>query len=317
MSETDFPLEFPFSRVFAERLEGEGVTNKPFVVVGMLTANYAEKARRLVNSCRKFRLPHIIYEVPTVHHSISPKGSADPRLTKANFIQFLLEKLNKPVLYLDVDTYFAQYPEAIENLATSGCEFAIYNWLADEHTEAYKPVEVNIGSSSKPIISRNRFFVYSHSIDHFSTDQLICSGAVQFYANTSAAKNLLRAWHNAVVRFGNVADDQCLDFAYNNFPGNEEKPVTRWLDKSYARYAFWIHVRPIINHPDMPYLGSGCKSIDNLEGGKRLYPERLQKLNVDYIFPKNCVIDVERKFLCKADAGQLVPFAKIDRALWI
>ncbi len=317
MSETEFPLDFPFSRILAERLEGEGIRNAPFVVAGMMTAGYVDKAKRLIDSCMKFRLPHVFYEVPTVHRSISPKGSADLRFTKANFIYFLLEKLKRPVLYLDSDTYIAQYPDDIENIAASGGEFAIYNWLADEHTEAYSPVEINVGTGTSPVIAGNRFFVFSHSIDNFSNDQLFCSGATQFYANTAGARNLLRAWHKVVARFEKAADDECLDFAYNNYPPNEAKPLAKWLGKSYARYAFWIHVRPVINHPDAPYDGGGFLSLETVDGEKRWYPERTKKLKEEYVFPKDCVIDVERKRLCRVEAGQLVPFAKFDRKLWV
>lgn len=317
MADTDFPLEFPFSHIFSECMEGEGIANTPFVVAGMLTPGYAEKACKLTDSCRKFHLPHVLYEVPTVHHSISPKGCADLRFTKANFIHFVLEKFNKPVLYLDIDTYFAQYPEAIESIARAGCDFAIYNWLADQHTEAYKPLEVNIGTELSPIITRNRFYAFSHSVDHFSKEQLVCSGAVQLYGNALGAKNLLRIWHETVARFEKVSDDQCLDFAYNNYPPDVPKPMASWLDKSCARYAFWIYAEPVINHPDMPHIGEDFCSLEDPMGSKCWYPERMQLLNVEYIFPRNCVIDVERKQLCRVEAGRLVPFAKFDRKLWV
>jgi len=315
MTEGKFPLEFPFSSVFAERLVG--LADAPFIVAGMLTTNYAEKAKRLVDSCRRFHLPHVIYEVPTVHNSISQKGSNDLRFTKANLIRFLLDKYDKPVLYLDVDVYFAHYPEAIENFVKSGYEFAIYNWLADTHTEAYRPLESNPGSVTSPVTRRDRFYIFSHSVDYFAEDQLLCSGAVQFYGNTVGARSLLNSWQKAVARYEGTADDHCLDFAYNNYPPDVPKPRAIWLDKSYVRCGFWIHVRPIINHPEVAYIDGRVSLIEDPAGKKRYYPERTKLLNVEYVFPRNCVIDVERKLLARVEAGKLVPFAKLDRPLWI
>jgi hypothetical protein len=315
MTETKFPLEFPFSGVYAEHLAG--LAGAPFLVAGMLTAGYEDKAKRLVDSCRRFHLPYVIYEVPTVHRSISPKGSDDLRFTKANFIRFLLDTFDKPALYLDVDVYFSHYPEAVENIVRSGYDFAIYNWLADDHTEAYRPIEVNIGTMASPVASRDRFYVFSHSVDYFAEDQLVCSGAVQFYGNTVQTRSLLSLWHQAVARNERALDDHCLDFVYNNYPSDMPKPKAIWLEKSYVRYGFWIHVRPIINHPEIAYDDRSFPSVENPAGQKRYYPERAQLLNVEYVFPRNCVIDTERKLLARVEAGRLVPFAKFDRPLWI
>jgi hypothetical protein len=315
MTEAEFPLEFPFRSVFAERLDG--LADAPFLVAGMLTRNYEDKAKRLVDSCRRFHLSHIVYEVPTVHHSISQKGNDDLRFTKENLIRFLLDKFGKPVLYLDVDVYFSHYPEAVEEIARSGYEFAIYNWLADHHTEAYRPIEVNTGTKALSGIHRDRFYVFSHSVDYFAEDQLVCSGAVQFYGNTVPTRSLLSLWQQAVARYERAGDDHCLDFVYNNYPSNVPKPRAIWLDKSYVRYGFWIHVRPIINHPVVAYADRSFRPIEDPAGQKRYYPERAQLLNVEYVFPQNCIIDVERKLLARVEAGRLVPFAKFDRPLWI
>jgi hypothetical protein len=57
--------------------------DEPFVVAGMFTASHKAAAERLVASLRSFSLPHAIFEVPTVHRSISHKGSDDLAYTKS------------------------------------------------------------------------------------------------------------------------------------------------------------------------------------------------------------------------------------------
>jgi len=312
MDETRFPLEFPFNRIYAEDLKGKA--DAPFVVIAMLTAGYADRARRLVDSCQQFGLPHVLYEVPTVHASISPGGSADLRFTKANFIHFALERLDRPVLYLDADVYVASEPDAISQVARDGYDFAVYNWLADRDTAAYRSIDVKFGDAA-PVT--DQFYAFSHSIDRFAEDQLICSGAVQYYGNTGPARRLLRRWHEAVSRFEGSADDACLDFAFNNYPSGEPKPRAYWLDKSYSRYGFWIHVRPVLDHPAIALRDSAFREIKDPAGHERWYPERTRIPAVTDPFPRDCLIDVKRRLLCRMENGKLVPFARFERQLWI
>jgi len=309
-----FPLDFPYSSIFAEQLDT--CKDVPFLVCAMFTKSHSTYAERLLQSCKEHGLPYALYEVPTVHRSISLKGSNDTKFTKANFIHFLLDKYQKSILYIDIDCYIAEYPQAIEALVQDGCDFAMYNWLADKQTESYKPVNVKFDDGAGSRVVRDRFYTFSHSIDYYSTEQLISSGAVQFNGNTPHARTLLKLWQTVIERFPDSVDDQCLDYTFNNYVDRLSglKPV--WLDKAYARYAWWIHIRPVINHPDFPYAGNDRQAIEDNSGAKRFYPERAKLLNTNYIFPRECLIDTEEMIFFTQEAGQMIPH-KIEQEIWL
>lgn len=311
-----FPLQFPYTRIHREHTDA--LATAPFLVSAMLTDNYSACAGRLARSCEEHGLPYIIYEVPTVHRSISPKGAADPSFTKPNFIHFLLETHRKPVLYVDVDCILAEVPVKIEEFIHEGYNFAIYNWLADEHTESYVPVKINRSVGNKTETFSDRFYRFSHSIDYFTTDQLICSGAVQFYNNTDAARALLRDWHGVILENPRSGDDMCLDYAFNNLPQSNVALKAAWLEKAYARIAWWIYERPVINLPDIPSYGENTwQPIQDRPHAKRFYPEHAQLRRVEYYFPKDCLIDTEKHILLKVQGGQLSPWRSFTQKLWL
>ena len=58
--------------------------------------------------------------------------------SKANFISMNMKAFpKKNILYLDVDVFFVDYPERIDAISNARYDFAIYNWLSDEHNETY------------------------------------------------------------------------------------------------------------------------------------------------------------------------------------
>lgn len=311
----EFPLAFPYNSIHSEQLELQG--KAPFIVVGMLTKNFSQTAERLTQSCKQHKLPYVLYEVPAVHRSICQNGVQDLRFTKPNFINFLLESHNSPILYIDVDCYFEEKPVAISKLVKDNYDFAIYNWLADEHTECYVPVELKCIRGNEEKIFTDRFYKYTHSVDYFTNKQLICSGAVQFYNNTEGARALLRKWHENIVEFNKAADDECLDYTFNNYFLDNKTLKAGWLKKGYMRYAWWIYERPIINHPKIPYMGDKFLPIPGTDGKKRFYPERSRQKPVKYHFPRDCVIDTEKKLLMRLDRGQLTPWKPVTRKLWL
>ena len=193
----DFPLPF----IGRLALKGGNLAARPaFVVASMFTPSHREMATRLAASLERFGLPFAVYEVQSVHRSISAAGEDDPAYTKANFISFVLDEFRAPVLYVDCDCVFRALPKRIHSLVAEACDFAIYNWLADEHTDAFKPCI--IPNAPPPARSdRPRYFQFSHSVDWFCPDQLICSGAVQFFSGTTAARDLLATWHHVILIF--------------------------------------------------------------------------------------------------------------------
>lgn len=262
----------------------------PYTVVAMYTADVNGLAERLLASLRALSLPHLLYEVPSVHRSISLRGSDDPAYTKSSLIRHALATLGHPVLYVDADVVFRAAPVRIDALCRAGTEFAIYNWLADECTDCYKPVVV---AGFPP----GRFYGYSHSIDVYAPEQLICSGATQFWSPAAASLSLLERWAAAIAEFPGCADDECLDFAYNN-SGTHPMPRAAWFDKAYARYAWWPHVAPVIDHPQFPSTATRPR-IAAGDGRERVYAQRGELRRAARAIPRDCIVDIVARRLLR------------------
>lgn len=318
---SDFPMPFT-GRL---ELKGGDLTAHPsFVVVSMFTPSHRDPATRLATSLAQLGLPFAIYEVPAVHRSISPRGIDDPAFTKANFISFVLDEFRAPILYVDCDCVFRVEPKRVRALVADGCDFAIYNWLADEHTDAFEPVHVPAAGIPSDN-ARPSLFRYSHSIDWFAPDQLLSSGAVQFYANSAMVRDLLAAWSTAIRDCPGVPDDQCLDYAFNY-----RRPTTRnarwaWFDKAYARYLFWIYVRPIIDHPQIPAPSNpAAATIMSAIGVPRWRMDNAEMRAEGRLFPRDAIIDAERRIILRPSiAGRtdglidFVPYGPLHQELFL
>ncbi len=282
----------------------------------MMTPSHARFGARLAESCYRHSLPLALFEVPTVHRSISLQGSDDLRYTKANFVHFLLTRYGRPVLYVDVDCVIAQPPVHIREILFAQNDFAIFNWLTETHTEAYVPADLSRWEVFARADRPGRFYRFSHSIDVSTDSQLLCSGAVQWYNTTTAAALLLENWQAAIERAPRSADDKCLDFAFNNFP--EQTPLkAAWLDKHYARYAWWIYAQPVIDHPQMPFSGEGFVPLVELDGKPRIHQKALRPHSVSHVFPKDCLIDTETRTLMRLRDGAWHTVARFTTPLWL
>lgn len=307
-----FPAIAPLLRFGDVRAGGA-----PFLTVGMFTSNYVATAERLRDSLRQHRMPHALFEVPSIHRSISPKGTDDLGYTKANLILHLIRTVGRPLLYLDTDTVLRRSPSLIRTLCEKTCDFGIFNWLTPEPNDCYLPITAQPPEPGQP--DYRRYFGFSHSIDSVAPDQLICSGAVQFWGPTPAAVALLAGWQETVAAQPGVPDDQCLDFAFNNRLSNWPRPLkTHWLPKSYARYAWWIFDEPVIDHPDFPFAGGKLPQIQDASGRKRFYDERATPRPTDGPIPRDCVLDTATGNLFRIrPQGGLEPAASCMRRTWI
>jgi len=296
---------------------GPDVEDAPYVIGAMMTASHARFGARLSDSCRAQSLPLALYEVPAVHRSISVKGTDDLRYTKPSFIRYLLDRFERPVLYLDADCVVVQRPARIDELLAAQVDFAIFNWLAEEHTEAYVRAEVAAPDSPTPRVSGGRFYRFSHSIDSMSDTQLLCSGAVQWWNRTAPAMALLEQWQRVIGRASGCADDKCLDYAFNNYPPGEGPLRAAWLDKSHARYGWWIYQRPVIDHPEVPAPSTGFVPLDELDGKRRIYPQLLRQHEVAYVFPRECLIDTQTRTLLRLSSRGWHPVGPFSTPLWL
>ena len=282
-----------------------------------MTPSHARFGERLADSCLTHSLPLALYEVPLVHRSIDPRGSEDMRYTKPNFIRFLLDRYRCPVLYLDVDCVIAERPLRIDDLLAARVDFAIFNWLAEEHTEAYVRAENVRGEGLRPGTQFDRLYRFSHSIDWMCATQLLASGAVQWYASSPAAKELLMLWQSVIERSPRSADDKCLDFAFNHYPASGPALTAAWLDKAYARYAWWIYQRPVIDHPEFPSLGEGFEPLHALDGKPRINLAKVRQQHVRYMFPKECLLDVHARLIYRLEEGAWRVVGDLTAPLWL
>ena len=296
------------SRVYAQSLGSE---RAPYIVASMFTEDMKGHADRLRSSLEKFGLSFVLYQVPTVHRSISQRGSDDITFCKPNFIQQIQSNHHARVLFVDADTVFREPPLKVLQATQERIHFACYNWLADVATDTYVPVEVR----SNDIPSKNKFYRFSHAIDLFDPTQLMLSGAVQYY--TPDAWPLLQGWLSATDEFPGVADDQLLDYAYN-FVSEKNRIRASWWDKDYCRYPWWIHVRPVIDHPQFPANDNPVRNFKQVTGRERLRFESVKHLPSQTLFPRDCLIDTTAKCLVRLDSrGRALVVGRFATDLWI
>jgi hypothetical protein len=288
----------------------------PFIVCSMFTPDTPELfllADRLARSCEKYALPFSIYRVPEIHKSLAPSGKYNLSFTKANCIYFNLMRFpDKNIFYLDTDMFFIDYPAQIFQISNSRYDFGVYNWLNDEHNEAYVPVNGKLEMNNRD----SDFYIFSHSIDFFSTEQLISSGGVQFYRNSPQAKQVLESWQDFVARYPDYPEDQALDYVYNNFFLHSVNLKAFWLDKSYIRFPWWPHIKPVIIHPGMP-SGGRSHLVTEINNLKRFYPEKCKYKSDMFLFPKECIIDTDKRLLLKIIDNQLVDVKSLTHNFWI
>jgi hypothetical protein len=288
----------------------------PFLVISMYTQGYAARAERLRASCAKFGLQHELRRVPVVHDSISGSGVRNAAFTKAAFILDVLAQRRRPVLYVDADMVFRDEPALLYELLDGGTEFAIYNWAADRQADAYVPLPVDGGAAGDAGESRPRFFRFASKFLHHDPSQLLCNGAVQLYADTPAARELLAAWQRRIEDFPGSADDHCLDYAYNNRGPALGGLRASWLPKEYARRAWWIATRPVIDHPEFAAGTPQFRPVPEVNGERQFYPERATLLDDSTLFPRDCIIDVRARRLLRIENETIVHAEDINREFW-
>jgi hypothetical protein len=263
-----------------QRFCGGDAAGSDYTVVTMYSPDCQALAERLRSSLTLFKLHHAMYEVPAVHRSISSRGIDDLSLTKASLIRFAWRQHRRPVLYLDCDVVLRQPPLRIAALRQARRELAIYNWLADEFTDCFVPV-------TALDLPAGRFYQFSHAVDDYAPEQLMCSGTAQYWAPTPATEALLGSWLDAQRRFPRAEDDVCLDHAFNS-ADSAARPSYAWLDKAYARFAWWPHVQPVIDHPQLPSLKPQFEPIEDAAKSPAVWEKR----RIPRAMPRDCLVDV-------------------------
>jgi len=241
------------------------------MVVAMYTADHLSYAERLAESLKRLRLSYSICEIDSIHSSTSLKGSEGSKNTKPTFIKDWLEKTKKPVLYVDADTVFRSIPTKIFYGYKNGSHFAVFSWLSGEDNQTYFPSQ----STSDGASQRTKGgYVEGFSIKQRSDDQIIVSGAVQFWGNSKYNFELLEIWHSTILENPKSRDDHSLDYSFNNFIGRKNLNLFP-LPRAYCRYAWWPWVEPVIDHPDFPAVNMPWEPLS-----EKYLPKRLDKTKI-------------------------------------
>jgi hypothetical protein len=162
---------------------------------------------------------------------------------------------------------------------------------------------------------KNKLYRFSHAIDLFDPTQLFSSGAVLYY--TPDAWPLLQGWLSAIDKFPNVDDDPLLDYTYN-FVIEKNLIRASWWDKDYCRYSWWIHVRPVIDHPQFPATDNPMTNFKSVAGYERFKPDSIKHRQSEAPFPRDCLIDTTAKCLRRSySRDRAIVVGRFTTDLWI
>ena len=198
-----------------------------FVGVSLFSPKYEVKAQRLLKSCNKLGVCCKATEMRSdVFGPSAPEGSEAFRFKtiamKPIFLLSQIEKTAEPVVFLDVDLEFHQFPKLFlpGSWPEGPRDVALFNFWANETNVTLRRTP-NIGS------------------------------AVCFFNRTYRAKKLLTAWAEAMQYGTNqrAPDDQVLDTLL--VQGGWLRHVSLgWLPVSYLRTmpAYYRGVDPVIDH---------------------------------------------------------------------
>ena len=206
------------------RLPSGNGSDGGFVGISLYSPRYQDKATRLLASCARFGLCCHVIGVPS--DAFGPdtlEGSDAFRFKFINmkpiFMIRQLQKLNKPVAWLDVDMEFRKFP----TLFTSG------SWPGGARDLA----------------------IFNFRGNHTGTTSVATASGVVFINNTIRGRALLQAWTEATAWPGNTEapDDQILDTLLNE--GHWlHRASFGWLPASYLRHLpnYYKGIDPVIDH---------------------------------------------------------------------
>ena len=210
-------------------------TDNQFVGISMYSPKFKAKAERLLRSCSRIGICCKATLLPAdAFGPDAPEGSEAFRFetisSKPSFILDEIEATHHPVVFLDTDLEFHRFPHLFVpgSWPNGPRDFAIFNYWGNETKWKY---------ASTPTTG---------------------SGVV-FFNKTDRAKNLLKAWAEAMAWKGNTRapDDQVLDRLLK-----QGKWLARasagWLPAAYMRTvpAYYRGIVPVIDHDhgNMPGL---------------------------------------------------------------
>ena len=198
-----------------------------FLAFTMYSPRYKEKALRLVRSCdragvccKAVLLPSTAFGPGVTEDSMQFRF--ETIAMKPAFISEQMRLTDLPIVYLDSDLEFHRFPDLFLPGSWPHYErdVALFNYWGNETSPATK-YTAHIGSG------------------------------VMFFNNNDRARNLLRAWAQAMAYPPNIhaPDDQVLDLLYSE-GGWSRRASYGWLPSSYMRTmpSYYRGVVPVIDH---------------------------------------------------------------------
>jgi len=196
----------------------------PFIAVSMHSVAYAEKQARLQASCEVVSVCCVSSFVPSdAFGTNSTVGVHFFRMrliaSKPLFILRTLETSSVPVVWMDIDLEFMQYPVLFEaHVWDPPRDVLLWNWQAN--------------------------------VSFYHGRHLKMASGVAFFNVTEPAHALLLAWAETMAYEANLlsADDQALDLLVNG-DGWIDRARFGWLPAAYLRMAArHPRVSPVIEH---------------------------------------------------------------------
>lgn len=140
---------------------------------------YPQMVKRLSKQANKFGIPFDCEQIDSSNYQQSISY-------KATFIEKMLHKWKRPVLYLDCDMQIHKKPTLFQEPVY---DFMAFNWNGDPRVSVYSPVL-------------------------FDWNTLETSGGMMYFNYTPNALRLLQAWKQLLSENENKADDRLLSMAF-------------------------------------------------------------------------------------------------------
>lgn len=172
-------------------------TKTSYLKSALVGLTYKQLTDNLKERCAELRLP-----LDCIKISVPETNGYQIGISyKPVFIEKMLRRWKRPVLYIDCDMLIHRYPHFIE-YTDKQFDFMAFNWNADTRVHARSVV------STRP---------------DFDWHTLTSSGGLFYFNYTPNAIKFIKAWQRKMATFSSKADDKLLDICF------QETKARLWL----------------------------------------------------------------------------------------
>jgi len=174
-------------------------TNTSYLNTADMGLTYKQLTDNLKTRCDKLCLP---LDCIKINVPDTPNGYQIGISYKPVFIEKMLRRWKRPVLYIDCDMLIHRYPHFID-YTDNQFDFMAFNWNADTRVH------------SNSFITTTR--------PNFDWHTLTSSGGLFYFNYTANAIKFIKAWQRKMAMFSSKADDKLLDICF------QETKAKLWL----------------------------------------------------------------------------------------